>query len=711
LSATVGPSRRSLIGAVAVAAALAAVMCATAAHASELLVKFQPRVGRTQVQHTIAALGARQVKAIPDLGVRVISVRAGASHRVLASLLANPGVRYVEADAIARPQETVPDDPFFPAGSLALEGGAWGWYQTHTTQAWDVTQGDPSVVIAILDTGLKPQGLDFGGQVVSGWNVLNDTTDTSSQAGNHGTHVAGAAGLAIDSASGNAGYCPHCRIMPVQVGTDSGASDSNMAIGITWAADHGARVENLSWAGTSPAAVLTEAVSYARSKGVVVFAAAGNSNCNCITYPAHTPGVLGVAGLENSGAKSGDSNYGSWVALAAPEGNMTASPSIDGAPGYGPDGGTSLATPAAAGIAGLVLSADPALSGAQVEQVLERSAAPAPFTVAYGKVDAMAALSSIGLLDPQAAGPPLNVIAPEVLVETNSEFNNASLASSPQVGQVLVRGQGAWRGSSPLSLSRVDWDRCNQEGTACTSVGSSSTYTVQSADAGSTLRLRVTFADPDGSTSAASAPSGVVGGSAGTVSAPVNTAPPVVSGTAQAGQTLVASIGSWSGSPTSFAYQWQRCDTAGGSCTAIAGAMSSSYAAGSADVGYTIRVAVTAANAGGSATAVSSATEVITATPASAQTLTFSGSLSSKHPTASFSVAVGAGLSEAQLSFSSKCPPLALALASGVGQPLASSSGPSVLALNQLLAAGSYSYVVSGSTRCSFTLVVSSPAP
>src|SRR5262249_42594772 len=161
-------------------------------------------------------------------------------------------------------------------------------------------------------------------QLVAGYDVLNGSTDTSSGAGNHGTYVAGAAGLAADNGSGNAGYCPRCRVMPVQVGTDSGATYGNMATGLIWAADHGARVANLSWAGTSASATLASAVAYARSKGVVVFAAAGNSNCDCPTYPAATPGVLGVAGVANSGSKAGDSNFGSWVAIAAPEGNMTA---------------------------------------------------------------------------------------------------------------------------------------------------------------------------------------------------------------------------------------------------------------------------------------------------------------------------------------------------------------------------------------------------
>jgi subtilisin family serine protease len=278
---------------------------------------------------------------------------------------------------------------------FAVAGGAWGWYTTHTTQAWDVTRGDPSVIVAILDTGLKTQGLShYDGQVTGGWNVVRNSADTSTSAGNHGTYVAGVVGLALGNGIGNAGYCPGCKVMPVQVGTDSGAYLSDLASGITWAADHGARVENMSWAGSSSSSTVANAVSYARAKGVVLTAAAGNSNCDCPTYPSATPGVIAVAGTTSSDAKQSDSNYGAWVKVAAPEGNMTSWPTLNGAPGYAPVGGTSLAAPVVAGIAGLLFSANPSLSGSQVEQALEASAVPVPFGAQYGRVDALASTTS-----------------------------------------------------------------------------------------------------------------------------------------------------------------------------------------------------------------------------------------------------------------------------------------------------------------------------
>jgi hypothetical protein len=435
---------------------------------TQLLVKFR---GDGDVPGALAAAGAVSQRTIDGLGVHVVSVGSERAQAALQALKGNPAVAWAEPDGLVKPQEILPDDPFFPQ-TYALSGGAWGWYQTHTTQAWDVTRGDPSVVVAVLDTGLKAVP-DFGAQTVPGWNVLTGTSDTSSSAGAHGTYVAGVVGLALGNGQGNAGYCPGCRIMPVQVGTDSGATWSDLASGITWAADHGARVENLSWAGTGASSALASAVSYARSKGVVVVAAAGNSNCDCPTYPAATPGVLGVAGTDNLESKQGDSNYGSWVALAAPESNMTSWPSINGAPGYAPVGGTSLASPVVAGIAGLLFSYAPALSGGQAEQALESTAAPTSFTVKYGRVDALAALASLGASDPQASSAPVNTTPPQVLVSTNSGSDTAALVDAPQVGQVLVRGQGAWVGSAPLSLASVQWQRCDLTGASCTTVGTS----------------------------------------------------------------------------------------------------------------------------------------------------------------------------------------------------------------------------------------------
>jgi hypothetical protein len=169
---------------------------------------------------------------------------------------------------------------------------------------------------------------------------------------------------------------------------------------------------------------------------------------------------------------------------------------------------------------------------------------------------------------------------------------------------------------------------------------------------------------------------------------------------------LTASSGTWSGSPT-FTYQWSRCDSAGANCSTITGAGSSAYTAQTADVGATLEATVTATNSAGSASAASAPTPAVVAAPAPApptQTLTFSGSLTRKNGTQTFSVTVGAGVVGAKLAFN-KCSSLNLKLSNG-----SSANGPSVLGLNATATAGSYTYTVSGGL-CSFTLTVTAPSP
>src|SRR5207245_11352565 len=103
--------------------------------------------------------------------------------------------------------------------------------------------------------------------------LLTATHDAATSAGIHGTYGAGIVGLAMANNAGSAGVCPGCRLMIVQVGTDSGAFMSDIASGLVWAADHGSRVANTSWAGTADSSTMQSATSYAHTKGVVMTAA------------------------------------------------------------------------------------------------------------------------------------------------------------------------------------------------------------------------------------------------------------------------------------------------------------------------------------------------------------------------------------------------------------------------------------------------------
>jgi thermitase len=195
-------------------------------------------------------------------------------------------------------------------------------------------------------------------------------------------------------------------------------------------------------------------------------------------------------------------------------------------------------------------------------------------------------------------------------------------------------------------------------------------------------------------------------------SAPASISAPSISGTAQDGQTLNGSRGTWSGSPTSYSYQWSRCDFTGASCANVAGATGAIYGVASSDAGGTLRLAVTASNSYGSSSATSAATGVVVAAPAPPTTgsASFSGTLNNKQPQQAFKLAVGSGATQAALSFS-KLPSLTLAVYDVHGASVGTASGPSVVKLVQSLDAGTYTFQVSGGGKsgCSFTLNVLYP--
>ena len=212
-----------------------------------------------------------------------------------------------------------------------------------------------------------------------------------------------------------------------------------------------------------------------------------------------------------------------------------------------------------------------------------------------------------------AAGAPSNSTPPTV-------------SGTAQQGRTLTAQSGSWSGANPI-LFAYQWRRCDPSGASCADVAGATdqTYTLTRADVGSTLRVVVAATNGSGSGTATSDPTATVSAEA----APVNTAPPTVAGTAQAGQTLTAANGSWSGSePIGFTYQWRRCDVSGGGCSSIGGATAQTYALVSADVGHTLRVVVTATNGGGAASALSSSSAVVAAAgsaPASTSVPTLSG--------------------------------------------------------------------------------------
>jgi subtilisin family serine protease len=226
--------------------------------------------------------------------------------------------------------------------------------------------------------------------VLSGWNVIAGNTDTADDNG-HGTAVAGVIAAVTGNGTGIASYCWRCLILPVKVLDAHGVGDTgNVATGIRWAADHGARVINVSLGTLVDDSRLRDAVTYARSKGALVVAAAGNLGLPRFEFPAADPGALAVGGIDPTGALASWSANGPWVQLAAPGTNI----STARGGGYAPFAGTSSAAPVVSGIAAEALSAVPRATADQLTQALEQTA-HATAGVEYGRVDAGALVTAL----------------------------------------------------------------------------------------------------------------------------------------------------------------------------------------------------------------------------------------------------------------------------------------------------------------------------
>jgi hypothetical protein len=214
-------------------------------------------------------------------------------------------------------------------------------------------------------------------------------------------------------------------------------------------------------------------------------------------------------------------------------------------------------------------------------------------------------------------------------VPTNTSL--PAISGTATEGQTLAASTGSWTGTTPITFS-YEWRRCDGDGAHCAPIGAATnaTHVLQAADVGSRLRVEVTASNADGIAAALSGPTDVV---VARSSAPRYSSEPRVSGSAAVGQRLTTTNGTWSGSqPIAFTYQWSRCGKDGGkpdasNCATISGATGGSYVLSSAEVGFRIRVRVTATNNSGAQTATSNPTAVVTGSaPANSRAPTLSGS-------------------------------------------------------------------------------------
>lgn len=327
-----------------------------------ILVKFKPGTPAQAKRVVTAEEKLQEVGVVSKIDVRIMKVPAGKTVEEMVTILnRNPNIEFAEPDFEAQTMLT-PNDPYFANWQSGLK-------RMDAEAAWELSLGSSSVPVAILDTGVNSGHEDLAGRVMAGYNFVSNNRDASDDHG-HGTRVAGILSANVDNGKGIAGVTWKNPIMPVKVMGSSGYGNySDIANGIIFAADNGARVINMSLGAASKSLSLENAINYAYNKGVVLVAAAGNSN-TAVFYPAAYPNVIAVAAVDGGDVKASYSNFGPEISVAAP--GSTLSTLMNGS--YGNSSGTSFAAPFVAGLAGLLMSEDTSLSPAQVQHYIEQGA-------------------------------------------------------------------------------------------------------------------------------------------------------------------------------------------------------------------------------------------------------------------------------------------------------------------------------------------------
>lgn len=392
----------------------------------EVVVKFKKGILKEIITNLISNFGTSILYESPLAGFLRLKIPVNKNvYEMVEKFRKNPFVEYAEPNYIARITMT-PNDPYYRF-QWHLDNPAYGGINME--EAWEITKGNPSVIVAVLDTGVAYEDYTqtvFGRtrryyrapdlantKFVAGYDFINNDNHPNDDNG-HGTHVTGTIAQSTNNGIGVAGIAPNCSIMPIKVLSSSGSGPySAISDGIRWAADNGAKVINLSLGGSQPSITLENALSYAYGKGVTIVCAAGNEGQPTLLYPAaYDAYCIAVGAIRYDEIRAYYSNYSNSLDLVAPGGDLNVDQNGDG---YG-DGvlqqtfsgsynnwgywfyqGTSMATPHVSGVAALLISAGVATTPDLIRHVLQSTAkdlGPPGFDPEYGwgRVDALAAL-------------------------------------------------------------------------------------------------------------------------------------------------------------------------------------------------------------------------------------------------------------------------------------------------------------------------------
>lgn len=302
---------------------------------------------------------------------------------VLAELQKQPELEYVEKVPMAY-IDYIPNDSIY---NMYNGPSNWGWHLDviQADKAWDISKGSADIKVAIVDNAVWADHPDLAAKIVLQRDTYYNTNSSNPPANgdpsewSHGTHCAGLSAAITDNEIGIASVGFNVSIIAIKAANNTNANGIYGYPGIQYAANNGADVINMSWGGGSYSATEQNIINTIHNMGIVLVAAAGNDDVSTPHYPSAYTHVISVAATDENDKKSWFSNYGTTVDISAPGGSGVPGPSglmstTFNKTTYGYYdlmSGTSMASPVAAGLAGLILSINPALTPAQVEAIMK----------------------------------------------------------------------------------------------------------------------------------------------------------------------------------------------------------------------------------------------------------------------------------------------------------------------------------------------------
>ena len=357
----------------------------------------------------------------------------------------------------------------------------WGIFAIGADRVWAVTTGK-GVTVAVVDSGSGPHP-DLADNLLPGRSYFSsvETQDGNDiDTSGHGSHVAGIIAAAANNGIGGSGVAPNAKILPIKVLDQVGQGDArDVAAGVRFAADNGAKVINLSLGGPTESPSLTQAIQYATDKGALVVAAAGNGGAtDAPKWPASLDLTIAVTAVDPSKNVTSFDQRGDYIDIAAPGTGIASTAKGD----YVALSGTSMAAGFVAGAAALLFAAEPRITNTQVRDILLRTATDIgepgrDQTFGFGFINLVAAMAELQRIFPPIAAP--------------------QIVANGRIGETLVVNL-----ENISEVNSVKWFRCDSTGPAATEVpadciaiakATKRSYRTTQADARRTIRVGIDY--------------------------------------------------------------------------------------------------------------------------------------------------------------------------------------------------------------------------